>query len=109
MKRNFILFFSLIVLTFSSCSDDDLSTKTIENMSDVTWYKTTVLVSETENGDLEIVTDNFSTIEVGQSIKVKTNAGFFSISAYNAKGKLISSYRKSFSGNTGKVSAKDIF
>jgi len=107
MKRNFIL--SLVVLILSSCSDDDLDTKTIENLSGVTWYKTTVFVSDTEKGELEIVTDGFSTVEIGESIKVKTNAGYFSISAYNSKGKLISSYSKPFSGSTGKITAKDIF
>lgn len=111
MKKSVLLMFAVIAMVLSGCSkdDDDFNVVSIENLSGITWYKTTVFVSETKEGELDIVTDKLSTVEVGESLKIKTNAKYCSISAYNAKGKLISSYRKEITGNKVSIKSTDIF
>ena len=103
---------ALSVAFLRSCNkleQEDFDVKTIENFSGYTWFKTIIFVSDTENGELEIVGDEFATVQIGQRIRVKTDCKYFSVSAKTSTGKRISTKRMKFEGNNGVVTLNDLY
>lgn len=103
---------TISVAFLSSCNkleEEDFDVCTIENFSGYTWYKTLVYVSDTEKGEYEIAHDGFVTVQVGQTIRVKTDCKYFAISAKTSTGNRIDSRRIKFNNNKGVVTLKDLF
>lgn len=104
-----LLFITAICITlFTGCSkDDDEPTKTITNLSGVTWYNTTVVFFDTEGGDITDYED-VGTIEIGKTCSVSTEKNIFHILAKDASGKSIMSNDIHLVNNKATVTANDL-
>jgi len=105
------LIFSLMacLVLFTGCSDDDdKPTKSITNLSGVTWYKTQVWFRDAEGGDLSGYKD-VGTVNIGDACYVDTDKPIFYIYAKDASGNMVMSKDIYFSNDKATVNSKDLY
>lgn len=98
---------TLMLFLLNGCSKDEKDSKTITNLSGVTWYKAQVWFRSSPDGDLNGYKD-VGTVDIGESCTVDTDEPYFYIYAKDARGKLIMSETILFSSNKATVTSKDL-
>lgn len=106
-RKSTVVILLLIAVLLNGCSKDDKDSKTITNLSGVTWYKAQVWFRSSPDGDLNGYKD-VGTVDVGESCTVDTDEPYFYIYAKDARGKLIMSETISFAGRKATVTSKDL-
>ena len=110
MKHLFFAVMACVCLTlFTGCSkDDEEATKTITNLSGVTWYKAQVWFKDAEGGELSGYKD-VGTIDIGDKCSVSTDSPVFYINAKDASGKMVMSKDIHFSNDKATVTQRDLY